>query len=276
MILTGTSTEIHSNIYFMKPAKGKIPQRIYSSSSLKNPDQQSDILFYHAFSGCDTTSAIFNKGKLKVTSLLHKHPSLRASISVFRNINTTSDEVSQAGENVFIALYGGTNSTSLNDVRYEFYGRSITKSKFNLACLPPTSDAATQHSMRTYHQVQKWIGNNLPPENWGWKQSPSGLIPIKALQEPAPPELLKLISCRCEKGCEKRCGCRKAGLKCTDICFSCHGRACSNSKSIDYDESETDDDHEAEKEQWASQSNKLGQPIDCDILEEELQYDSDE
>lgn len=83
------------------------------------------------------------------------------------------------------------------------------------------------------------------------------------LQEPAPPELLKLISCQCEKGCEKGCGCRTAGLKCSDICFHCRGRACTNAKETELNNSDCDDDDDdIERDQWNLQSNKLGQPVD--------------
>ncbi|GBM37029.1 hypothetical protein AVEN_31870-1 [Araneus ventricosus] len=45
--------------------------------------------------------------------------------------------------------------------------KSAYKSKFNIASLPPTEAAARQHSFRTYHQVQKWYGNEQNAEQWG-------------------------------------------------------------------------------------------------------------
>lgn len=116
------------------------------------------------------------------------------------------------------------------------------KSKFNLASLPPTKAAARQHSFRTYHQVQQWYGAKKNPEVWGWKKNKNGLTPITTLKEPAPKKLLKLISCKCKKGCQSACGCRKAGLKCSIVCIYCNG-SCQNVQEILYDsdnEEETD------------------------------------
>ena len=65
-----------------------------------------------------------------------------------------------------------------------------------------------------------------------------------------PEELSKIISCSCETGCEgKRFGCRKHGLRCTDLCTKCRGSDnCLNVETIseDFDESEN---NSAETEQ---------------------------
>ncbi|GFW52171.1 uncharacterized protein TNCV_2426181 [Trichonephila clavipes] len=67
VILTALVNE-DREIYFLKPSKGKVQQKIFSSRSLKEtlPKCKEHILFLHAFTGCDnTTSAFFNKGKIK-------------------------------------------------------------------------------------------------------------------------------------------------------------------------------------------------------------------
>lgn len=97
-----------------------------------------------------------------------------------------------------------------------------------MASLPPTEDAARLHTYRVYHQVQEWLGNYKDPEDWGWKKTKSIYMPIACEKDPAPPSLLKLISCTCKTGCGKACGCRKAGLKCSPICGTCSGTACNN------------------------------------------------
>lgn len=51
-------------IFFIKPPRGKTNAKLYSSRSLNNhPVMKSNILFIHAMSGCDTTSAFYRKGK---------------------------------------------------------------------------------------------------------------------------------------------------------------------------------------------------------------------
>ena len=114
-------------------------------------------------------------------------------------------------------------------------------STFTLASLPPTDAAARFHSLHTYLQVQKWLGIDLPPTEWGWKMTGNGLAPITTDKDPAPLDLLKIISCKCLKGCmTATCSCRRAGLKCSIICVSCKGLSCTNS-DVNIDEEECDD-----------------------------------
>ncbi|GBO18858.1 hypothetical protein AVEN_65398-1 [Araneus ventricosus] len=56
---------------------------------------------------------------------------------------------------------------------------------------------------------------------------------------PSSRNLLKLISCKCKKGHQKICGCRKPGLKCSVVYTNCSG-TCDNSQvpSHDIDEEE--------------------------------------
>ena len=52
-----------SNILFVKPGRGKVESRMYSSLELQKPDFAESILFIHGFSGCDTISSIFRKAR---------------------------------------------------------------------------------------------------------------------------------------------------------------------------------------------------------------------
>ncbi|GBN82937.1 hypothetical protein AVEN_157654-1 [Araneus ventricosus] len=75
---------------------------------------------------------------------------------------------------------------SLDELRYHSFVKAAAKTKFNLARLPSTTDAAQLHAMRSYHQVQTWLGNEKDPLKWGWMHTPSGLFPKKAEKGPAP------------------------------------------------------------------------------------------
>lgn len=81
---------------------------------------------------------------------------------------------------------------------------------------------------RVYYQVQTWLGNELNPEDWGWKLIDNTLEPIKTLLPPAPEKLLNTIFCNCKKGCSAKCGCKKVGLLCSLVCTNCQGQSCSN------------------------------------------------
>ncbi|GBM38763.1 hypothetical protein AVEN_210502-1 [Araneus ventricosus] len=181
---------------------------------------------------------------MKFINVLRKNPNFNEVIQIFKNPNSDPEIIAQAGERFLLELYGYSDvkskeSMSLNDYRYICFTKSAYKSKFNMASLPPIEAEARQHSFRTYHQIQQWYWNEQNAEQWGWNRNKNGLIPVTTLEPPAPEILLKLISCKCKKGCQKACGCRKAGLKCSVICKNCSG-TCDNSQvpSHDGDEEE--------------------------------------
>uniref|UniRef100_V5I848 Tesmin/TSO1-like CXC domain-containing protein n=1 Tax=Anoplophora glabripennis TaxID=217634 RepID=V5I848_ANOGL len=191
-----------------------------------------NLLFLHAFSGCDTTSAAYNIGKMKFLATLETRPELASGTALFLNERVDPTLLTAVGERFFISLYGGNKDDSLDSLRYKRFAKSVTKNTFNLSSLPPTQDTARLHSLRVYHQVQSWLGNYNDPQDWVWKKYGQILMPIQSSKPPAPPELLKLIFCRCKGNCGAMCGCRKAGLKCSAVCLNCSGETCSNIMEI--------------------------------------------
>ena len=100
---------------------------------------------------------------------------------------------------------------------------------FTLAAFPPTSAAARQNYLRTYLQVQQWLGRDLPPTEWGWKYHNNSPISITTDLLDAPQKLMKVISCNCKAGCTSTlCGCRQAGMPCSAMCSKCMGTGYSN------------------------------------------------
>ena len=75
--------------------------------------------------------------------------------------------------------------------------------------LSPANDAAKQHSYRAFRTVQQWIGNNLSPEEWGWKMSNETLVPKEREKVFAPDKFLNMVSCGCKT---KTCSCKKIDL----------------------------------------------------------------
>ena len=114
-------------------------------------------------------------------------------------------------------------------------------SSFDLANLPPTSAAAKQHSFRAYHTVQGWLGQDLPPEEWGWKIVDGVLMPVETDRAFAPDSLLNMVSCCCkEDGCSSMlCSCKKLGLFCSSMCSKCHGLTCQNQTPVLTDTNDT-------------------------------------
>lgn len=197
-----------------------------------DPALSEALLFLHAVSGCDTTSRPYGIGKVTV---LTKYAALKNSISVFMSPCSSKGEITKAGLEALLEIYGCQTSPSLTSARVMKFQQKVATSAGYVPPekLPPTDDAASFHAFRTYHQVQAWRGNDISPEAWGWIESPPGLMPVRMTQPAAPEQLLKIIRCNCGGQCEKRsCTCRKNGLLCTPACGQCKGITCSNGPQV--------------------------------------------
>ena len=177
---------LETNISILKQGKGNEENKLYSPKCLTfGPPVRDNILFLHSFSGADTTSAFFRHGKLKFVKLLEKDSYLQNSVSVFKDPSADRTKIAEAGVQFIKKLYGYSITESLGDIRYQCFAKFLNKGSFSLASLPPTETAAKFHSFRTFHQVQKWLGNELQPTEWGWKRTINGLTPITTDKDPA-------------------------------------------------------------------------------------------
>lgn len=244
LILLMATTPENQEIIFFKPGRRKTEASTYSSKELQQLGLR-HILFLHAFTGCDTTSAAFRKGKVRFVKLYQKSAHIQNYAEVFTNPTSSQSDIEEAGSMCFLKWYGApANETSLNSFRYHSFVKSVTNMKPDISALPPTEGAAKQHSFRVYLQVQAWLGNKLPPTLWGWKvkqlsNEGDQLEPLPTTDLSAPQEVLTLIFCKCNKGCGgAKCSCKKAGMNCSPICHICHG-SCLN--SVPYFEDEPDE-----------------------------------
>lgn len=145
--------------------------------------------------------------------------------------------LSKLAHEFLTTFYGSRAGNTLDKLRFDLF------SKFNLASLSPTSEAARQHCLRTYLQVQMWLEHQMDLLLWGWQSSKFGLDSVPTCKEPAPQSFLSIIFCKCNKWCAGGCGCRKAGIKCSLICANCKGNSCTNSLQPDeIDEPNVDED----------------------------------
>ncbi|GBM04807.1 hypothetical protein AVEN_20238-1 [Araneus ventricosus] len=72
VILTALAPD-SNRLFVMKAGKGKIETLFFFPTNFKMSQKVKDnILFLHAFSGCDSTSNIFRQGKMKFAKLLDK------------------------------------------------------------------------------------------------------------------------------------------------------------------------------------------------------------
>lgn len=145
---------------------------------------------------------------------------------------------------------------------------SHAAAKVRLAKLPPTSPAAHQHALRTYYQVQDWLGDKLNPSECGWQKTETMYLPIMTTDPLAPSRVLKMLFCSCKKNCQSNCGCRKAGVKCTIACKGYKGASCDNCKKI---ASQIEEEINEEGETIVEEENETGdQALDALLDSETL------
>ena len=113
-----------------------------------------NLLFIHAFTGCDTTSAIHGKGKQSIFKLVKQSEKVRRCCKIFKNENASRRQIGEAGVSVFIELYGGKPGDTLGRLRYSHFSKmASTSTKLAPEKLPPTEGTAIHHSWRVYLQV---------------------------------------------------------------------------------------------------------------------------
>ncbi|GBL66802.1 hypothetical protein AVEN_251691-1, partial [Araneus ventricosus] len=162
LVLLIALASTHSNVFFQKCGRGKTPDSYYSTTSF-NHKFSNELLFIHAISGYDITSALFGHGENKFNSLFLKHEELLNRAATFLNPQATTEQVTASGENVLVALYGRDPATqNLDELRYHSFVKAAAKTKFNLARLPPTTDAAQLHAMRSYQCKHGWETKKIP------------------------------------------------------------------------------------------------------------------
>ena len=101
------------------------------------------ILFAHAFTGCDTTSAIHNFGKQSIFTKLRSSASLREIARQFYVYNVSPQEIGQSAIRFFETLHSPT--CSLKQIRKQKYNRMVLsdRAKIDPDLLPPSQEQPT-------------------------------------------------------------------------------------------------------------------------------------
>ena len=93
-----------SDIYFLQGNYNKAWS--VGDSCAINDSIKPYLLFLHVFSGCDTTSAIFNQEAEKIVSLLIKSEDIREIAEVISSPWSTQSDVGNASVKAMEMLYG--------------------------------------------------------------------------------------------------------------------------------------------------------------------------
>ena len=74
---------------------------------------------------------------------------------MFESLPVSKDEIVKAGEQVIVCLYNGNPGGGLDGLLFCRYCEKVSTSTFQIQpqSLPPTSAAASYHSMRVYQQI---------------------------------------------------------------------------------------------------------------------------
>ena len=76
------------------------------------------VLFVYAFSGCDTASTPFGKGKASVWNMLKKSDKLREISEIMNNPWVEQEQVGMTNMNAFFIMYRGKSGDSLTKLRF--------------------------------------------------------------------------------------------------------------------------------------------------------------
>ena len=200
-------------------------------------DIKEHLLFLHAFTGCDSTSATFGKGKVSVVKLFRKSKQLQNVSNTFMDVRSTPDEIGRASTTGFMSLYGSPTGKSLEKIRYQKYLDMSCRGVIQPEKLPPTERACYFHGLRVFLQIMEWkitdeYDSKIDFSHWGWMKSGNTITPITTDLEYAPQELRYVIRCNCKSArpCSSNiCSCRRHGIPCLPSCGECRGEDCLNS-----------------------------------------------
>ena len=186
------------------------------------------LLFFHAFSGSDTTSQFFKLGKTTMWNAWKSFPDVTIAFSMsfygpFEDITVNSPNFKLI-ERFTCVAYGNNDLHSVNELRHEKFTSKVPL----MENLPPTQEAFLQHIKRSHYQASIWakclatVQDAPSPDGFGWKMDNTQWIPHWSDLLEASKVCKELLRCGCKAGpkCKtaNRCKCRSEGLPCTKLC----------------------------------------------------------
>ena len=197
---------------------------IHDLSAHLGPEKSKGLLFFHAFSGCDTVSGFRGKGKKSFLQTCNVFPDITetfAKLSRFP-VSISDMDVYELARFVVLLYDRASPFSDVNAARKTLFMQKGTQFDH----LPPTMAALTQHIKRAVYQGGIIWGQALeadpkllPPGHWGWiKNSDNSWNIYWTDLSPISDICKELCKCSCKKQCSARCSCRKSNLQCTSIC----------------------------------------------------------
>ena len=228
------------NLYFQTGKRNL--QRIISIDSMVQvlgTDVCKALIGLHVYSGCDSTSAFYGKGKKKAYDVMESDPKFLQCFASLGESFTASPELVEVLEEFTCTLYGDT-SKDINASRYKSFCATTSEKS-----LPPCKDALLQHIKRCSYQatihhrsLQQTIAAPSP-NGYGWSVKDGAIDVVWKTKAAAPESLLKVVKCGCKttKCIKGGCSCLTNKLPCTDMCRC---KDCKNGKDDDDEVPESD------------------------------------
>ena len=193
---------------------------------------------FHAFTGCDTVSSFWKRGKKLAWEVWNMYPAatqlFRALSSPVENIETLTPL--QPILHAFVNKLFGLEGETVDEARF----RGIVFNGKDFTTIPPSSDALNQKLLRTALQAGHMWGNMfikqpaVPPlSDWGYvlqcQSVPRPLWITKPILSRK--NCKQLSTCRCQTGeCRPPCTCSRYKITCTPLC-GCNAM-CSHSQNV--------------------------------------------
>ena len=208
---------------------------IHDISTRLGPSVSRALPFFHALSGCDTTSQLLGCGKKTAWATWNSMPEMT---DVFLSITDrpeaftiTSDKM-RSLERFCILMYSKTcSAATLDDARLQLFSDGSR----TLENLPPTTAAYYQHVRRSILQAcfiwkQSLVSYQAVPNysDWGWNydEQKQTWVPHWTDLPDASAACSLLMKCGCQKACRGNFKCFKAHIHCSSMCL-CKG-GCTN------------------------------------------------
>jgi len=211
------------------------------------------LIGLHAFTGCDTVSAITNRGKLGAFKLMKRDGKYQETFRQLGNSCEVSKDLFDKIQLFTCHMYATTTTiTEVNELRYQLL--CAKRGEIESSQLPPCRDCLRMHVLRVNYQasIGKCCLQPQPivpsPKECGWTIDEDGQLIIEWMRTPSAPDVILELFCKCLRSCQpESCMCLANGLASTNMCKL---KTCSNQKKDeqftveigDSDDEERDDD----------------------------------
>ena len=215
------------------PSSIKFP--VHAIAERLGKDVCKALLFFHAFTGCDTVSSFFHIGKNTSWKVFLENKALFTE--VFDELSRgkeLDDKKFTVVEKFVCLLYKQSSQNDVDSCRLAMHSKGVTFDR-----LPPTKSALLLHTKRAMLQSYIWRHSleatppNKDPIAWGWKkyEDKNSYYPHWSSLPAAVTLVDHFKKCSCNVKCTSRCSCKKNNLKCTSLC-KCDYELCNHSISV--------------------------------------------